>query len=96
MKALELTVYPPIPECPEPRWGDFAYEDWFEDRAYEKKLMARKRLTDAELAAEMHAANADAWRAYSAKSTVIPALEDRFVTLARFASLPHYDEQDHE
>lgn len=92
MKALELKVFPPIPECPQPHWGSFAYVDWFTDRSAEIKLRERKRLTDTELAAEMHAANSDAWRAHSAKGTSLPLLEDRFETLARFATLPHYDE----
>lgn len=89
MKPLELTVYP--------TWdsGDGRLYADKDDRFHPVDVdfeVYRKRLTDAELAAEMHAANADAWRAHSAKSTVIPVLEDRFVTLARFATLPHYDE----
>jgi len=88
MKALELTVYPKRGRetyvLPHPQWSLGAV-------AVDRRSQA-KRLNDAELAAEMHAANSDAWRAHSAKGAALPLLEDRFRTLARFATLPHYDE----
>jgi len=77
MKTLELTIYP------KPRYALTAWQ---------YQTDPSKRLTDAELAAEMHSANSAAWRAHSAKSCALPLLEDRFKTLARFAKLPHYDE----
>jgi len=90
MKAPEY--YPRIPACPEQSGWGFARDDWFDDRAAERKLIQQKRLTDAELAAEVHAANSAAWRAHSTKGGGLPLLEDRFETLYRFAALPHYDE----
>lgn len=98
MSALELKVFPPIPECPQPHWGSFAYEDWFTDRAAEVKLRERKRLTDAELAAEYWCEEKSLgdvrdWIKTSPGYKVLePVLLERVLTLHRFATLPHYDE----
>jgi hypothetical protein len=54
-----------------------------------------KRFTDAELAAEHHAANAAAWRLTAFRSynkDEVEQSEHEFHTLRRFATLPHYDE----
>ena len=91
MSALELKAFPPIPECPQPHWGSFAYEDWFTDRSAEMKLRDRKRLTDAELAAEY-------WREAREFLTKCESASERldrihrWTVMHRFATLPHYDE----
>ena len=92
-KPLELAVFEKEPGRygGEPRYHS-PDGFWACPESHVDGYAADKRFTDAELAAEVHAANADAWRAHSARSTVMPVLEDRFVTLARFAKLPHYDE----
>lgn len=94
---LELTIYP--------HWDDgfgnvYADKD---DPLHPVRVdfeVYRKRLTDAELAAEYHANESAAWlmagrnpghydvdQAYK--------LEDREVTLRRFAKHPHHDQEDH-
>jgi len=88
-KPLELTVYLRDEE------GDYQHpvtQLWWSWLEVEDNAEL-KRFTDAELAAEMHAANSDAWRAHSAKGATLPLLEGRFQILARFAKLPHYDEE---
>ena len=51
-----------------------------------------KRLTDAELAAEVHRSVADMLRAKGRPADLEPAT-DRLVTVNRFATHPHYDEE---
>lgn len=52
--ALELKIYPPLPECPPRSDFGYAYEDWMDNRAIERELRWRKQLDDAELAAEAY------------------------------------------
>ncbi|MBT8161006.1 MULTISPECIES: hypothetical protein [Arthrobacter] len=49
------------------------------------------RFTDAELAAEVHRASAEVYRA-KVHGLNPDGLIDRFMVLSRFASLPHFDE----
>lgn len=77
MKPLTLTVYPKSPSRPGPGKG---WADWRRDRDRECKQAHEKRFTDAELAAEYHAA-----RGFE------PLM--RVSTLARFARTPHYYEE---
>lgn len=90
-KPLEVTIHPPIPPEPtEPQtWGD-----WFVGRVNEEADMARIRFTDAELAAEYHAAEVEAWRdsAICRRSPHTETLEHQSQTLLRFATHPHYFE----
>lgn len=98
MKALELTVYPPIPECPQQSGWGYARDDWFDDRAKERNLTEQKRLTDAELAAEYWSEEKNLgdvrdWiKTLPGYQVLEPVLLDRVLTLHRFATLPHYDE----
>ena len=52
--ALELRIYPPVPECPPPSDLGYAWEDWYEDRSIERQRGAAKRLDYAEIAAETY------------------------------------------
>ena len=91
-KPLELKVFPTF---------------WLSGRIYSgspgyptdvDEAVAAKRLTDAELAAEWHANESEAWimaarhpEHYDADRAYM--LEDRESILRRFARLPHYDEE---
>jgi hypothetical protein len=60
-------------------------------------LAWNKALTDAELAAEYHANETDAWRMVARRPEfydlgLAEKIEQREVVLRRFATLPHYDE----
>lgn len=106
-KPLELKIYRPIPECPQPSDFGYAYEDWMDNRSIERTLTAEKRLTDTELAAELF--RQCAWlgalgRTYATdegRNVVIEASftfgpitrdEYEFLTISHFLNLPHYDE----
>ena len=98
MKALELTVYPPIPENPRPEEPLFrtspqfqACMDWDDARDKEARLRRQKRLTDAELAAEFHAMDAER-RALQHDGYDYHLELERSVTLYGLAFLPHNDE----
>ena len=95
MSPLELKVFPPIPECPQPHWGSFAYEDWFTDRAAEMKLRERKRLTDSELAAEYWELTygSEVASGWASDYAIILQSNERRETMRRFATLPNYDEE---
>lgn len=54
----------------------------------------RKRLTDAELAAEYHAMDALLTHSEGAALFIAVQRMDRLRTLRRFATHPHYDEED--
>lgn len=100
MKPLELTVYPPIKY---PTTGA-EIEQWRFERQVEIQLRKDKRLTDAELAAEV-------WSAVEARTrhagNILGGQHDnpyaqaafnraiqRVQVMYRFATLPHYDEAD--
>lgn len=93
-KPLELTVYPPIPECPQPSGWSFARDDWFDDRTAERKLSGRKRLTDAELAADYWSAVVDYEDSCkpSGEDMDHEAICNQVQTLERFATARSYDE----
>ena len=100
-KPLELRIYP-TPQPPGMTPEDEVHRAvWCADRELEWRLTQHKRLTDAELAAEM-------WRSRlkvcsrgnrDVKRVGHPCVEwraahDEYDTLHRFATLPHYDEAD--
>ena len=96
-----FTIHPPIPPCPEQSGWGFARDDWFEDRASERKLTENKRLTDPELGAILwfhvsREAQAEVmgWQTGHAQDWINTNQEEcRIVRiLERFAALPHYDE----
>ncbi|WP_284763422.1 hypothetical protein [Arthrobacter sp. efr-133-R2A-63] len=93
-KPLELTIFPPIPECPPRSDFGYAYEDWADNRSIERELGAKKRLTDAELAAEYWSAHALWERAIRGQSFIELIFEREAEIWTRFATLPHYDEVD--
>lgn len=91
-KPLELRIFPPIKECPKPSDLGYAYEDWFEDRSYERKLSAKKRLKDPELASEV-------WHSIVQFNSLVPSPEAaqeaaRNAVIERFATHPDYDETE--
>lgn len=108
MKALELTVHPPIPPDPY-EFGMLMHNEpevtaWENARYEEDVAKYRKRLTDSELAADYHA-----WIAHMNKmqwteevlmkqdepewpENVWDRLGERASIIYRFATLPHYDE----
>jgi hypothetical protein len=100
MKALELTVYPRLKR---PRYG-YGIDPYREQWKRERKIIMAKRLTDAELASEFHAARADYTEASNHPSgtywTPLGVDEDatadmalkRSVTFLHFAARLHYDE----
>lgn len=113
MKALVLTVFPEIPPNPRPaepltRMNPKfrACMEWDEARAIEDRLSYRKRLTDAELAAEVHSQREtwaaalydDVYARYVEDEGELTSMKERFEmgekakTLYRFATRPHYDE----
>lgn len=90
MKALDLHTFP--------IWdaGDGTLYADRDDRRYPTNVgyeVYRKRLTDAELAAEFHNMDSDCQIAWI-DGEHTDAMQERFVTLERFATLPHYDEVD--
>jgi hypothetical protein len=107
MKALELTIYPPIPPDPY-EFGKLMHNEpevvaW-ENARYEEDLAKyRKRLTDAELAAMYWGfvqtdmlwpdtgADPDEMDD-DAWHVVCKRWHEAEATVLRFASLPHYDE----
>ncbi|GAP53841.1 hypothetical protein AHiyo6_04060 [Arthrobacter sp. Hiyo6] len=91
-KPLELFIYPPIPRCPISSGWSYARDDWFDDRAVERKLSEKKRLTEAELAAEYWSAHAIHERAARGQSCIEYIAEAEVEVWTRFATLPHYDE----
>ena len=106
MKPLELTIYPPVPDKPQPNTNRPVWS-WEADRHLEQTLSTQKRLKDAELAAEMWRQAAwigalgrsyampDRYIAFDAAFHEGPATEDEYqwTVLHRFATLPHYDEE---
>lgn len=87
-KPLELTVYPTW----ENGFGD-CYADK-DDHMHPVRVdfeVYRKRLTEPDLAAEVHRASAEVYRA-KVHGLNPDGLIDRFMVLSRFASLPHFDE----
>jgi hypothetical protein len=83
-KPLELTVYEVDPTEP----SMVVVEGFWAYRPYDPA----KRLTDAELAAEMHSAARDYdmdWVQTGRDESPLAAI---YSTLRRFATLPHYDE----
>ena len=88
---LVLTIYPPIVKRPAPSdLNPFSYEDWHEDRAVERKLSAKKRLTSEEISAEYWYAATDMAPSYPYRDR--EKFDPIGLILYRFASLPHYDE----
>lgn len=77
--SKELTIYPKLPRTPGPGTG---WADLRRDQDRECRLAHEKRFTDAELAAEVHAA----------RKAVI---RERY-TLHKFATSPHYYESEIE
>ncbi|QDG65816.1 hypothetical protein NIBR502772_05945 [Pseudarthrobacter sp. NIBRBAC000502772] len=89
MKALELTIYPPIHR---PRYG-YGIDPYREQWKRERNIIEAKRLTDAELAAEYWRSTWDAQSCYHDGSDEdITATRKEYEALERFATLPHYDE----
>lgn len=96
-KPLELVIYPPVPRCPISSGWSFARVDWFDDRATERKLSEKKRLTEAELAAEYYRSSFLHENSLSENDGYDGMPETRehrlqSATFFRFAKLPHYDE----
>lgn len=87
-----FTIHPPIPECPEQSGWGFARDDWFDDRASERKLTEKKRLTEAELAAEYHKQGHVFMLNGGSKAPDMLHQSRIWDTLYRFATLPNYDE----
>jgi hypothetical protein len=103
MKPLELIVYPKL-ERPRTVAEIMPYrEQWRREHA----LQGAKHLTDAELAAEMFrqaawlGANGRTYKTDEGRNIVIEAAftfgpitrdEHQWLTVNRFATLPHYDE----
>lgn len=89
-RPLELRIYPPAPPEPEDNIS-LEWFAWHGDRSREQMLCEWKRLTDAELAAEL-------WRAYAANGDGDNELSDRLDAWRqvevwhRLATHPHYDE----
>jgi len=85
-KPLDLTVFPRLMW---PRRGD-EIEPYRKQWKRERKIILDKRLCGSELAAEYWASHGEA----NALMTGNPRLLfSRRATLKRFASLPHYDEE---
>ncbi|QSZ49387.1 hypothetical protein [Arthrobacter sp. D5-1] len=112
-RPLELTIHPPVPAFPlsvEPGGSLLtqamrslqASTEWQTDRFMEAALSRRKRLTDAELAAEFwHAAQVATyargcidWGLDLYKPMSADRAEDIEHVLSRFAELPHFDQAD--
>lgn len=111
-RPLELTIHPPIPAFP-PRvepGGNLltqamrslqASTEWQTERFVEAAHSRRKRLTDAELAAEFwHAAQVATyargridWGLDVYKPMSADRAEDIEHLLSRFAELPHFDQE---
>lgn len=99
-KPLELTVYAKEPG----RYGrEATYHSpdglWAYPESHVDGYAAAKRLTDTELAAEWHANESEAWLYLNRhpdhfKVDHAERLEEQESILRRFATLPHYDEQD--
>jgi hypothetical protein len=93
VRPLELTIYPKL-EPPRTGTEIMPYrEQWQREAA----LSQAKHLTDAELAAEYHANEVEAWRMSARRPEFFNVdhaerLEERESILRRFATLPHYDE----
>lgn len=94
MKPLELTIHPKL-EPPTTGAEIMPYrEQWRREHA----LQHTKHLTDAELAAEYHANEVEAWRMSARRPEFFNVdhaerLEERESILRRFATLPHHDEE---
>ena len=71
----------------ESRWGK---------QAWKYRKMVSKRFTDAELAAEVHAANADLLASYATDQSgqQTRRYRDQYWTLHRLATQPSYDTED--
>ena len=88
MRALELTVYPPLVH---PGWEDMAaMRAYVDQRHHERTMREAKRLTDAELAAEY-------WKRqflYAVANGVHETARAyaHMQVIHRFATLPHHDE----
>ncbi len=99
MKAMELVIFPPIPPDPYES-GEFLHNqpevlDWENARFNEDVSKYRKRLTDAELAAEFWKAKERCMfvSAFSGMSVSPDSHSARqALALHRFATLPHHDE----
>ena len=99
MKPLELTIYPIWDAGDGTLYADHPARQWPTNVGYE---VYRKRLTDAELAAEFEAARCDYLLSQASGHFWAPLGETwpsdhksagrRTTTLLRFATLPHYDE----
>jgi hypothetical protein len=117
VKALELTVYPRrFVETGFARWnGDGTFTplhvpEWFINGEWNRFPRTEdKRLTDAELAAELFRQTAwlgalgRTYRADEGRNIIIEAAftfgpvtrdEHEWMTLSHFATLPHYDEKE--
>ncbi|MER2134173.1 MAG: hypothetical protein ABS910_05770 [Arthrobacter sp.] len=98
MKPLELTIYPLREKV-----GRLAQRGYVVGKRGVWEYMAdrmkiAKRFTDAELAAEWHANEVEAWRMVGRRPEfynvdVAEKLESRESTLRRFAAAPHYFEE---
>ena len=92
MKPLELTWYE------QDETGDYIHPARYVISSIDVDYWTEcKRLTDAELAAEWHANESEAWQMagrtgehFNSRRALL--LEDRDFILRRFAKLPHYDE----
>ncbi|WP_422758278.1 hypothetical protein [Paenarthrobacter sp. C1] len=89
-KPLELTIYPEG-GC------EMSADCALRVRCVDCVEELDKRLDDAELAAEYHANESQAWRMFCRRPEFIDQkaavqIEDREVILRRFITLPHYDE----
>jgi hypothetical protein len=83
MKALELTIYPPIHR---PHYG-YGIDPYREQWKRERAIIESKRLTEGELSAEY-------WRAgWIAESEQSQEADNVARTLYRFATRPHYDDK---
>lgn len=97
-KPLQLTVYPKL-ERPKRGEDIMAFRSQFID---EMLIIRAKRFTDADLAAEYHAADVhfqrSIWQEMARGEDWPDAEWERIAhpvnALYRFATLPHYDEQE--
>ena len=89
MKPLTLTIHPRLEDT------NLNPDEIRQGRVTTLALMKTKRLTDAELAAEWHASEIEAWRdsAIYLESEATAQIEHRSATLLRFATSPHYFEE---
>ena len=103
-KPLELAIYPKrLVETGFVRWNgdgtstDLHVEEWLIDGVWVRgPFRTHKRLTDAELAAELHRAASVEYAAIADPSGFKPGAQQRAAiqcqVLHRFAELSHYDE----